>query len=242
MSCSETNESRKVDFYCKNITGYHVRNVVDLHVAERSIVVNVGQNRAIVHGFPVKGVAPQKSTLVENARIVSADSILLIRVEDEENLGRLILQDDWKLASELFGPDLDGVALWRSPQQDIGTVELSPGQVTGDTLTCDDFMTFRVQVNLWFAPGRTDCGIHNHSGSDNDFLEYHPQIVGIGRMQKFREQDKSTLYEEVVLAEGMTHDVFCSTDRESGSFVYPWHQYYSDNDCVWLVVELHPQR
>jgi hypothetical protein len=23
-------------------------------------------------------------------------------------------------------------------------------------------------------------------------------------------------------------------------FIYPWHQYYADTDCIWLAIEYHP--
>jgi hypothetical protein len=25
-----------------------------------------------------------------------------------------------------------------------------------------------------------------------------------------------------------------------GRYVYPWHQYYADTDCIWMAVEYHP--
>jgi hypothetical protein len=32
-----------------------------------------------------------------------------------------------------------------------------------------------------------------------------------------------------------------SPQYEVGSaFIYPWHQYYSDTDCIWMANEFHP--
>ena len=94
---------------------------------------------------------------------------------------------------------------------------------------------FELKLNLWWSPPETDCSIH----IEHPFLELHSQIHGVGRMQKFRERDASTLYEDVVMARGMTHEPFA---RLTGPlrWEYPWHRYYADTDCVWLAIEFHP--
>ena len=58
-------------------------------------------------------------------------------------------------------------------------------------------------------------------------------------MQKFRQNNVDTLYEDVLMPPGFTHDPFftLAIDR---SFSYPWHRYYADTDCIWMAIELHP--
>jgi len=94
-----------------------------------------------------------------------------------------------------------------------------------------------LRLNLWFCPGKTDCVIH----TGHPFLEVHTQIYGTGRMQKFRKRDAATLYEDVVMSPGVTHDPFMKV-ASSTEWVYPWHRYYADTDCIWLAIELHTRK
>jgi hypothetical protein len=85
-----------------------------------------------------------------------------------------------------------------------------------------------IHLNLWYAPAGTNCGIHNR----HSFQEVHTQIFDIGRMQKFHRNDPKALYQEVYMSPGFTHDPFYSNTGK-----YPWHQYYSDTDSIWLAIE-----
>ena len=42
-----------------------------------------------------------------------------------------------------------------------------------------------------------------------------------------------------VMSPGVTHIPFAAVDEE-GAFIYPWHQYFSDTDCIWMANEFHP--
>ena len=89
---------------------------------------------------------------------------------------------------------------------------------------------------MWVAPSQTHCFIHNK----HDFIEIHSQIFGHGRMQKFKAQDYATLYEEIPMSPGYTTPLpFCHI-KDNRTFVYPWHQYYTETDCIWLAIEYHP--
>ncbi|MGC1650881.1 MAG: hypothetical protein WA741_34080, partial [Candidatus Sulfotelmatobacter sp.] len=94
---------------------------------------------------------------------------------------------------------------------------------------------YRLKLNLWYTPEETDCGIH----TGHQFLEVHTQILGTGHMQKFRENNAGTLYEDVLMPVGFTHDPFFSV-ADDRTFIYPWHRYYADTDCIWMAIELHP--
>ena len=59
-------------------------------------------------------------------------------------------------------------------------------------------------------------------------------------MQKFNAQDHATLYHDEMMSPGYTTSVpFCRV-TDPHTFVYPWHQYYADTDCIWMAVEYHP--
>jgi len=58
-------------------------------------------------------------------------------------------------------------------------------------------------------------------------------------MQKFHSNNFDTLYEDIIMSPGATHIPFAGLGKD-GQFVYPWHQYYSDTDCIWMANEFHP--
>ena len=58
-------------------------------------------------------------------------------------------------------------------------------------------------------------------------------------MQKFHSDNFNSLYQDIILGPGETHIPFASIDQQ-GAFIYPWHQYYSDTDCIWMANEFHP--
>ncbi len=169
---------------------------------------------------------------------------MVLEVKSRINLGNVILRKEWDSAENLFGTDLQGVPLWRSPQIDIGEITLNPfadldreeHRARQQNNHQGSEVTFRIKVNIWFATEKANCAIHN----EHDFIEFHTQIAGIGRMQKFNTNEIETLYEDVILGEGQTHDIFCTALDDGSTFNYPWHQYYSDTDCIWMATEFHP--
>ena len=126
--------------------------------------------------------------------------------------------------------------LYISAQDHIGTVVTDPSVFTNERKLPEEAQEFDLKLNLWWSPGDTDCFIHN----EHPFLEVHTQIHGLGRMQKFRERDAATLYEDVPMPIGYSHDPFCRVTGKN-QWTYPWHRYYADTDSVWLAIELHPR-
>jgi hypothetical protein len=59
-------------------------------------------------------------------------------------------------------------------------------------------------------------------------------------MQKFAEHDTATLYEDVIMMPGFTHEPFCRVTGEN-AWTYPHHRYFTDEESIWLAIELHPQ-
>ncbi|MEO1430942.1 MAG: hypothetical protein AAFS12_02095 [Cyanobacteria bacterium J06632_19] len=236
-----------------NLSGSHIEaiaidNVKDYPIKNSTIVVNPQMEDAYIGEPPKKNVIPPfSSTILKDTQIAEAKSLILLEVKDTINLGNIILEDGWNLLGDTMGepdpsdenPFPKNTPLWISPQDNIGIIEVDPYLMTRQDTTGNGKKTkekFLVKVNLWFAPAQTNCAIHNQ----HDFIEIHTQVVGIGRMQKFKQQDYPSLYEDMVLAPGYTTYVpFCEV-KEPGEYVYPWHQYYSDNDCIWMAIEYHP--
>lgn len=228
-------EVHEVNFNSNLIKGYHVTNATKFEIKERSIVVNLSNSVSIIAEPPHKPIPPRKSALLTNTTIQHAEALLIIVVIDETNLGGLILNGNWQAAEDIFGEALNGVPLWRSPQVEVGNIEINPTAITNQAEIINRKIGFKILVNLWYATEKTNCVIHNQ----HNFIEFHTQIFGKGRMQKFKENNIKTLYEDILLAEGNTHELFCEA-TSNNEFIYPWHQYYSDTDCIWLAVEYHP--
>lgn len=170
--------------------------------------------------------------------IRSADSLLLITIYDSTNIGGIVLDEHWRQLGEISDFPKD-VPLWKSPQYNLGIVEFDPYVVTGmsDDIQPSRLKQYQVKVNLWYSPALTNAVIH-HKHEEPDFLEVHTQIYGHGRMQKFHANDFTTLYQDDLMSPGVTHLPYANVDEEK-RFVYPWHQYYADVDCIWMANEFH---
>ncbi len=194
------------------ITAEHIAYKEDYHIEKRSIVINIDLDPLELEEIDL----PQmKSIVCANTTIDKVKNIIVILVANEDFLGnnpevdREIIQNSWQHIYDLTNVEhLKDTALWRSEKTRIG----------------------RLELNLWYAAAGTHCGIHN----THNFLEIHTQIYGIGRMQKFQTIDYKSLYREVYMSPGYTHEPFYSIQGK-----YPWHQYYADTDCIWLAIEQH---
>lgn len=233
-----TNIAKPISFSSKFIKAVWLSNVQGYFIKEKSIVVNIGHDKAWISATPETYLLPFSSSILKGVSITTADSVFLITVYDQKNIGAIILDDHWHQLGELIEFARD-IPLWRSPQHDLGTVEFDPYVVTGmsDEIDPCRLKQYQVKVNLWYAPEQTSAAIHNKH-ADPDFLEVHTQIYGHGRMQKFHAKDSRTLYEDLLLSPGQTHKPMANIDIDQ-TFIYPWHQYYADENCIWMAIEFH---
>jgi hypothetical protein len=178
-------------------------------VALPSILLNIGIRSVQIEKEILQ---PRASSLFAQISIARTDDLLIIQSKFgfsamETYPAREKCMKQWQHIHEIFPlPSLKNTMLWRSDKKQIGATAF----------------------NFWFAAAGTDCGIHN----EHDFLEIHTQIWGTGHMQKFHQKDATTMYQDIVMTPGFTHQPFCDE-----SHVYPWHRYFADTDCVWLAVE-----
>ena len=217
--------------WLKNLDNYYIQN--------RTIVVNLGNEKTLIAAPPEKHLLPRTSTILKEVAITNGDSLLLIELGDETNIGGIVLEPEWNQLGQIADFPSD-VPLYKSPQYDLGIVSFDPYFVTGMSEQPEDYKKrdYLVKVNWWFAPAKTNCAIHNHH-TDPELLEVHTQIYGVGRMQKFHENDFNTIYQDVIMSPGETHIPFANVG-DNDQFAYPWHQYYSDTDCIWMANEFHP--
>jgi len=227
------NELRTLSFSDAAIEATIGEDLRDVPV-EKGIVVNLSPE-PLTTGGAVPGIVPAwKSTCLRGGAISHARRAAVLRIRNTTNLGSVIFRGwDW-LGDRIRSFPRD-TPLYISPQDTVGRVRQDPHVFTNERREATEEKDFELKLNLWWAPGHTDCFIHN----EHPFLEVHTQIHGLGRMQKFRERHEETLYEDVLMPVGFTHDPFCRVAGPN-SWEYPWHRYYSDTDSIWLAIELHP--
>ena len=68
-----------------------------------------------------------------------------------------------------------------------------------------------------------------------DILDGHDEYTSGSQsvMQKFHKNDPASIYQDVFMSPGYTHEPFFDLTSQ----LYPWHQYYADTDCIWLAAE-----
>lgn len=88
-----------------------------------------------------------------------------------------------------------------------------------------------IGMNFCFAEANAPSGIHREHPTDFD--EVHLQVCGSGCVQLLRENDPSTMYQELPLCAGTVNDPIWN---EQG--IYPWHRYYSKERSIFVVIEI----
>lgn len=207
---------------------------VDRYVAH-GIVVNLTSGPIEVESEVPTTIRPWRSTILTGQAIRSADRIAILRVQQKENLGGVMLRG-WAWFGDIFAGFPRETPLYMSAIDDVGETTEDPYHFIGDRAGVEEPQAFDIKLKCWWSPNETDCFIHN----EHPFLEVHTQISGQGRMQKFRERDAATVYEDVLMTPGFTHEAFCKV-AEPNRWTYPWHRYYTDLESIWLAVELHPK-
>lgn len=223
-----------LSFSDDHITARWVTEAATYPIDERTIVVNTSTRPVQYEGGVPGIIMPWKSTILQRTKVYDAASLVTLRVTRTTNIGGMVLGKYWRW----YGSDVPtfprGTPLYISSQDAIGIAEVDPRHFARQADRPSATESFDVRVNLWFTPEQTDCVIH----TGHPFLEVHTQVFGTGHMQKSFEDDESTLYEDVFMDPGMTHDPFPAVDSD-GHFNYPWHRYFADTDCVWMAIELH---
>jgi len=231
---NEENRSRPLSFDGKYVRAHLVENVRDY--AAHGVVTNLSNQAMIVDGDVPGVIPPWKSTIVRGGRIVGAERISIVDVADPTNLGGVMF-DGWDWFGNRMADFPRTTPLYISRHDIVGEVTLNPWRFSNHPEPLDETERYDIQLNLWWAPARTDAGIHN----THTFLEIHTQIFGLGRIQIFRDQAGAELYREISTAPGDTHDpILRVTGRRN--YIYPWHRGWTDEDCIWMAIELHPKQ
>ena len=227
------NHARPLAFDGKYVRAQVVETVRD-HQAT-GVVTNLSNTPMLVAGDIPGVVPPWKSTILCGGTIIEADLVSIIDVPDDTNLGGLPF-DGWDWFGDRMPEFPRSTPLYISAKDIVGQVTLNPWTFSNHPDPKDETDSYDIQLNLWWAPAKTDAVIHN----THAFLEIHTQIFGLGRIQIYGDQAGTKLYREISTAKGDTHDpIVRVTGRRS--FAYPWHRGWTDTDAIWMAIELHPR-
>ena len=229
----ERNVERDLVFADAHLAAVVVEKAVDY--AADGIVVNLTPEPIETRGDVPGAIRPWRSTILHGQTVARADRIAVLKVLEPENLGGVMLRG-WSWFGDIYDGFPRQTPLFMSAIDDIGFTTEDPHHFIGARPEIEAPQQFDVKLKCWWSPNETDCFIHN----EHPFLEVHTQITGQGRMQKFRERDAATVYEDVLMTPGFTHETFCQVAGPN-SWVYPWHRYYTDRESIWLAIELHPR-
>jgi hypothetical protein len=227
------NCEQRLSFSDDFLSAHVVSGLRDYRAAGRCIVVNLSSDPVPLAEAVRSSIPPWRSTILSDAVIASGERVACFRVMSETNIGG-VAQRGWRWFGDKEPEFPRATPLYLSGQDSLGLVALDPSHFVGQTPYPKQTREFELKVNLWFCPGLTDCLIH----TGHKFLEVHTQLLGLGHMQKFRENREATLYEDVLMQPGLTHEPFPTVVSDT-DWHYPWHRYYGDTDCIWLAVELH---
>lgn len=227
-----TNTTRDLCFADSYMSAILVENVENY--SADGIVVNLTTSTIYVEGEVDSPIQPWRSATLRGKIIRKAERIAILKVENLENLGGVMLRG-WNWFGDIYDGFPRETPLFMSSIDTVGNVQEDPAVFTRERAETKAPQEFKIKLKCWWSPNETDCFIHN----EHPFLEVHTQIHGIGRMQKFRERDAATVYEDVIMAPGFTHEPFCVVTGDN-EWTYPWHRYYTDLESIWLAIELHP--
>lgn len=227
------NMARPLAFSDQFVQAQMVENAVDFAV-DSGVVINLSHEPLIVADTVPSVVPAWKSTILRNGVIAKAERAVIIDVRNNTNIGGIVF-GDWDWFGNRFAKFPRTTPLYISKYDTVGEVRADPFVFSNGRKDVRDADRYSMRLNLWWAPAETDCYIHN----EHPFLEIHTQIFGTGRIQLFRERSDKSLYREITMAPGYTHDPFVNVTQQR-AWEYPWHRYYSDSDAIWLAIELHP--
>ncbi len=171
-----------------------------------SLVVNCGRSIQLPDGTELKSFG---SGLFQNIEI-QGEHLLVLELDPSLDVSELVAdycRSHWAQVYTIFPHDeFKNTDFFRSDKVKLGNLEF----------------------NFWYCGEDFSCGIHNK----HDFYELHTQILGVGEMQKFHQNDANTLYYREILNPGQTHTPFYDQKHN-----YPYHRYKSTSKCIWLAIE-----
>lgn len=230
---TEHNRTRLLAFDGTFVKGHLVEDARDYRAT--GVVTNLSGRPMYIAGDPIGVIPAWRSAILHDAVIESGERASIVHVSCDVNLGGIAL-DGWEWLGASVPTFPRRTPLYISAKDIVATVELNPWVLSNNPEPKDELQQFDIQLNLWWAPARTDAGIHN----THAFIELHTQIYGQGRIQIFKDRSGTEMYREISAAPGDTHDpIVWVVDRQT--YIYPWHRGWTDTDAIWMAIEFHPK-
>ncbi|MCY3674185.1 MAG: hypothetical protein OXH65_13165 [Paracoccaceae bacterium] len=196
----------------------YVTDESTLEVKNRSIVLNVSTKPVRVEEQCLNHL---QSAILANITLHDIEQTIIVdRFDAHENDEILCskIRQVWPTAYEVRGEErLRGIEHYMSPKMFI------------DNLALTFYHSASVPLNVGLHKDHPFCPVPG-------FREVHTQIIGYGKMQQCRERDPATVYLEEMMAPGNTHRPMYDA---SGN--YPWHQYDTITQSIFLAVEILPE-
>ena len=181
-----------------------IDNEKQYKIDDTSIVINLGEKGILVKDRPLQYL---KSTIVRNVILYDIQRALVIEGYEKTGADAELfskIEKQWPLMYDIT----------REERFKGIPAWRSPIEKVDN-----------IELKLFYVSALTNVGLHKQ----HNHLEVHTQLLGYGKMQKFEEKNYDTLYQEEMLAPGNTHEPFYNEEH-----VYPWHQYQSISDCIYL--------
>ncbi len=194
----------------------YVEDEKSYDVESKSLVFNLAERSQTVMDIQGIPILPLKGTVAQGVRVEHIGRALIVKDYEHFALDDLAFLREvktvWRSLYECSGIERHkGLPYYKSPKVRVG----------GDT-----------ELNFCFV-SEPMAPSGPHRDHDRNFDEVHAQIRGFGKMQKFRENDLSTFYQESIMAPGIVHEKFYDAQG-----VYPWHQYQSITPCIYMPIEI----
>ncbi len=123
----EANTIKHLNFSGAYIDAKYVENVENYRIENRTIVVNPEESDAYLNETNASIIPAFSSTILKDATIKKAKSLLLLDVIETKNIGKIVFESGWDLLGNFPGVDFPkDVPLWKSPQDEAGLIEVDP--------------------------------------------------------------------------------------------------------------------
>ena len=224
---------RNLSFASSSLDATVIDGPTEYQLTDASIVVNLSPSPLAVQGDAAGVIAPWNSTILRNATVEVRDRIAVLKIRKPNEIAGECLSS-WKKLGDVIENYPKTTPLYISSQDTVGETAFDPALYAQKQFEGPNSRRFEIRLNLWWCAAKTNCGIHRVHG----FLEFHTQVSGKGRMQKFRNEHEDSLYEDVGLLPGASHGPFFTVNGRE--WTYPWHRYFGDSECIWMAIEFHP--
>ncbi|MBD5149789.1 MAG: hypothetical protein HDT18_05350 [Oscillibacter sp.] len=194
----------------------YIENEKDFHIEPLSILINMAiESKAdiMINGIPQ---VPLHGVVVGNITIPEIEKAILI--EDFEKYTK---------EPDFFDRIRETWPHMYSLRQEERFRNAPMYVATGDA-----HITPNIDLGVCCVIGENfSTGLHKTHPRDID--EYHVQIAGVGKMQKFYENDINTMFQDIYMAPGIVHDTIFDADGN-----YTWHQYKTVTPSVFMGIKI----